>query len=189
MAYLVLVLLCLLPFSRTDCACRSASRRVADSDSNKPSSCRTLTFSSIVAGINTVNNMVLLNGKKFKMGTNKPFIQADGEAPERDVTVDSFYFDRYEISNDDFADFVRTTGYRTEAEVFGDSFVFEGLISEEVKSKISQAVAAAPWWLPVSNATWKKPEGPGSNIEGLSIMKHWFAYTVHLLLLLLQHLE
>ncbi|XP_029457327.1 formylglycine-generating enzyme isoform X2 [Rhinatrema bivittatum] len=55
-------------------------------------------------------------------------------------------------------------GALQQAERFGDSFVFEGLLSEEVKRDIHQAVAAAPWWLPVKGANWKHPEGPDSNI-------------------------
>ncbi|XP_062825803.1 formylglycine-generating enzyme isoform X4 [Anolis carolinensis] len=51
-----------------------------------------------------------------------------------------------------------------QAERFGDSFVFEGMLSEQVKSEIHQAVAAAPWWLPVKGADWKHPDGPDSNI-------------------------
>ncbi|XP_069793028.1 formylglycine-generating enzyme isoform X7 [Narcine bancroftii] len=51
-----------------------------------------------------------------------------------------------------------------QAETFGDSFVFEGLLSDKVKNSITQAVAAAPWWLPVKNASWNHPEGPDSNI-------------------------
>ena len=40
-------------------------------------------------------------------------------------------------SNRDFARFVRETGYVTEAEVFGDSFVLEKFISEAETTKIT----------------------------------------------------
>ncbi|XP_077931974.1 formylglycine-generating enzyme isoform X5 [Halichoerus grypus] len=52
----------------------------------------------------------------------------------------------------------------TKAEKFGDSFVFEGMLSEQVKTDIQQAVAAAPWWLPVKGANWRHPEGPDSTV-------------------------
>ncbi|XP_013837365.2 sulfatase-modifying factor 1 isoform X1 [Sus scrofa] len=52
----------------------------------------------------------------------------------------------------------------TKAEKFGDSFVFEGILSDQVKSDIQQAVAAAPWWLPVKGANWRHPEGPDSTV-------------------------
>lgn len=96
------------------------------------------------------------------MGTDDPQIKQDGEAPARRVTVDAFYMDAYEVSNADFEKFVNSTGYLTEAEKFGDSFVFEGMLSEQVKTHIHQAVAAAPWWLPVKGANWRHPEGPDS---------------------------
>ncbi|XP_023790854.1 sulfatase-modifying factor 1 isoform X3 [Cyanistes caeruleus] len=109
--------------------------------------------------------MVLIPGGVFTMGTHEPEIQQDGEGPARRVHIDSFYMDQYEVSNQDFERFVNSTGYITEAEKFGDSFVFEGMLSEAVKADIHQAVAAAPWWLPVKGASWKHPEGPDSSIS------------------------
>ncbi|XP_015730806.1 formylglycine-generating enzyme isoform X3 [Coturnix japonica] len=133
--------------------------------------------------------MVAIPGGVFTMGTDEPEIQQDGEWPARRVRVSSFYMDQYEVSNQEFERFVNSTGYLTEAEKFGDSFVFEGMLSEEVKAEIHQAwfpcdperdvrcqqatkalVAAAPWWLPVKGANWRQPEGPGSSI--LSRMDH-----------------
>uniref|UniRef100_A0A8B9S8W6 Formylglycine-generating enzyme n=1 Tax=Apteryx owenii TaxID=8824 RepID=A0A8B9S8W6_APTOW len=111
-----------------------------------------------------LERMVAIPGGVFTMGTDEPEIQQDGEWPARRVHVNSFYMDQYEVSNEDFEIFVNSTGYVTEAEKFGDSFVFEGMLSEEVKAEIHQAVAAAPWWLPVKGANWKHPEGPDSNI-------------------------
>ncbi|XP_041047068.1 formylglycine-generating enzyme isoform X2 [Carcharodon carcharias] len=110
------------------------------------------------------NQMMLIPGGVFTMGTDDPGIPQDGEGPARKVHVEQFYMDTYEVSNAEFERFVRATSYTTEAELFGDSFVFEGLLSEKVKSTITQAVAAAPWWLPVKGASWKHPEGPDSNI-------------------------
>ncbi|XP_070247505.1 formylglycine-generating enzyme isoform X3 [Myotis yumanensis] len=108
--------------------------------------------------------MVSIPAGVFTMGTDDPQIKQDGEAPARRVTVDAFYMDAYEVSNADFERFVNATGYLTEAEKFGDSFVFEGLLSEQVKAGIQQAVAAAPWWLPVKGASWRHPEGPDSTV-------------------------
>ncbi|KAJ7419963.1 Sulfatase-modifying factor 1 [Pitangus sulphuratus] len=102
------------------------------------------------------------------MGTQEPAIQQDGEGPARRVHLKGFYMDQYEVSNEHFERFVNATGYVTEAEKFGDSFVFEGMLSEAVKAGIHQAVAAAPWWLPVKGANWKHPEGPDSSISSSS---------------------
>ena len=49
---------------------------------------------------------------------------ADGEGPVRMVEVSTFAIEQYAVSNDRFAAFVDATGYRTEAEQFGWSYVF-----------------------------------------------------------------
>ncbi|KAM4588288.1 formylglycine-generating enzyme isoform 2-T2 [Odontesthes bonariensis] len=110
------------------------------------------------------SQMVWIPEGEFLMGTDNPGIPADGEGPQRLVHVDSFYMDSLEVTNQQFQSFISATGYITEAEKFGDSFVFEGILSEPVKTQITQAVAAAPWWLPVKAANWKHPEGPDSTI-------------------------
>uniref|UniRef100_A0A1A8GHR5 Sulfatase modifying factor 1 n=1 Tax=Nothobranchius korthausae TaxID=1143690 RepID=A0A1A8GHR5_9TELE len=110
------------------------------------------------------SQMVLIPGGEFLMGTDNPGIPADGEGPQRSVHVDPFYMDVQEVTNQQFQSFVGATGYVTEAEKFRDSFVFEGILSDSVKNQITQAVAAAPWWLPVKGANWKHPEGPDSSI-------------------------
>ena len=44
-------------------------------------------------------------------------------------------------------------------ERFGNSFVVEQFVSQEESAKITSAVAAAPWWVPVDLSDWKHPEG------------------------------
>ncbi|KAM9523475.1 formylglycine-generating enzyme-like isoform 2-T2 [Salvelinus alpinus] len=63
----------------------------------------------------------------------------DREGPQRRVDLDLFYMDAHEVSNRNFQSFINATGYVSEAERFGDYFLFEGVLSEEVKSQISQA--------------------------------------------------
>ena len=111
------------------------------------------------------NRLMLIPGGVFTMGTSDPILPQDGEGPARRVEISTFHMDKFEVSNFEFADFVEETGYITEAEKFGDSFVLEMLLSEEVQSEITQAVADAPWWLPVKGASWKHPEGKGSGVE------------------------
>uniref|UniRef100_A0A4W4FBR9 Sulfatase-modifying factor enzyme-like domain-containing protein n=2 Tax=Electrophorus electricus TaxID=8005 RepID=A0A4W4FBR9_ELEEL len=112
----------------------------------------------------TLTKMLLIEGDWFLMGTDDPGIPQDGEGPQRRVWIDPFYVEEHEVTNKQFQSFVNQTGYVTEAENFGDSFVFEGLLSEEVKSTLSHAVAAAPWWSPVKGADWRHPEGHDSTI-------------------------
>lgn len=114
----------------------------------------------------SVNPFLLISGGVFTMGTDEPVLPQDGEGPARRVQVSDFYIHKYEVSNGEFASFTEDTGYVTEAEGFGDSFVLEMLISEPVKSGITQAVMNAPWWLPVKMASWRQPEGEDSTVEG-----------------------
>ena len=89
----------------------------------------------------------------------------DGEGPVREVTIDPFLIDRHPVTNDLFRQFVDATGYKTEAEVFGWSFVFWAHIPESrFADLVEDTVAGAPWWCKVPGATWNSPEGPGSNV-------------------------
>lgn len=110
--------------------------------------------------------MVFVKGQNFTIGTDKPVIIADGESPSRSVYLDSYFIDKYEVSNLEFKTFVDETGYKTEAETFGDSFVFQLFLSKKTLKTITQAVKDAPWWVPVKGACWKHSEGGDSNING-----------------------
>lgn len=114
------------------------------------------------------NEYVRLPAGAFVMGTDKSPLSTlqDGEGPARRVRLSQFEIQKFEVSNAEFAQFVEETGYVTEAEMFGDSFVLDILLSEEVKSEITQAVKDAPWWLPVKEAYWFQPEGKKSNLNG-----------------------
>ncbi|CAD1478167.1 unnamed protein product, partial [Heterotrigona itama] len=112
-----------------------------------------------------LKNMVKIKAGTFTIGTNDPVFVADGEGPKQQIYLDSFYIDEMEVSNRDFGRFVHATNHRTEAEKFGDSFVFGGLLEEKVRANITHAVAQAPWWLQVKNANWQNPEGPDSDIK------------------------
>eukprot|EP00049_Salpingoeca_infusionum_P009276 m.153431 g.153431 ORF g.153431 m.153431 type:complete len:414 (+) comp14290_c0_seq2:88-1329(+) len=110
--------------------------------------------------------LVRLPGGRFFMGSDGGFFPLDGEEPVRPVEVSPFWISKYETSNARFKKFVDDTGYVTEAERFGNSFVVEQFISKDVSKHITSAVAAAPWWLPVEGASWKHPEGPDTDLQG-----------------------
>lgn len=113
---------------------------------------------------NSRSNMAYIEAGTYQIGTDEPVFMADGEAPARTVYLDAFYIDWFEVSNSDYQDFVKDSGHVTEAEVFGSSFVFKELLDKGELDKIRQAVLAAPWWVPVTNASWKHPEGLGSSV-------------------------
>ncbi|XP_045364351.1 inactive C-alpha-formylglycine-generating enzyme 2 isoform X1 [Camelus bactrianus] len=109
-------------------------------------------------------SMVQLPGGRFQMGTNSPDGR-DGEGPVREVAVKPFAIDVFPVTNKDFREFVREKKYRTEAEMFGWSFVFEDLVSDELRNKAIHQMQSVLWWLPVERAFWRQPAGPGSGIR------------------------
>jgi sulfatase modifying factor 1 len=111
--------------------------------------------------------MVKLDGGPFLMGTDYAFgFAADGEGPIRKVTVDPFYIDAYPVTNEQFQQFAKATGYCTEAERFGWSFVFQGHIPpERYDELVDQTVVGAGWWCKVAGSDWRHPEGPDSSID------------------------
>jgi formylglycine-generating enzyme required for sulfatase activity len=88
---------------------------------------------------------------------------ADGEGPVRRIRVSSFWIDRRAVTNREFQRFVDETGYVTEAERFGWSFVFAGFLPDNFPP--TRGVARAPWWRQVEGADWRHPDGPHSGLE------------------------
>lgn len=115
-----------------------------------------------------LTEMASLEGGTFFMGSeDEDGRPEDGEGPVREVTLAPFWMDRTTVTNQQFAEFVEKTGYKTEAEYFGWSFVFHMLVPSKIKRKESgiRQVQGLQWWIAVNKATWRKPEGPGSNIN------------------------
>ena len=116
---------------------------------------------SITTGSTT--DMLRLDGGRFLMGSeDADGISADGEGPVRSVILDPFYLDRHPVTNADFAEFVAATGYRTEAETFAWSFVFEGHLPRPE----GDHPIGLHWWRKVDGADWRHPEGPDATIAG-----------------------
>jgi formylglycine-generating enzyme len=91
---------------------------------------------------NSVNSeMVFFEGGTFMMGSEKGLPQ---ERPVHKVVVKSFYFDKTPVTVGQFRKFVESTGFKTDAERFGDSGVFD-------YSSLS--------WSLVPGAFWKFPLG------------------------------
>jgi len=85
----------------------------------------------------------------------------DGEGrPGEPRQVAAFRIDPHEVTNRQFAAFVRATGHVTRAECEGRSAVFV---------QPTQPVPldnAGRWWRFVAGADWRHPQGPGSSIAG-----------------------
>ncbi|WP_321279585.1 formylglycine-generating enzyme family protein [Marinifilum fragile] len=140
-----------------------------------PQSERVLANSTIQKQITPINNanfddMICIPKGEFLMGTDyEKAYPEDAEGPIRSVAVDSFYIDKHAVSNLKFSDFINATGYITDAEKFGWSFVFHLLLPQNEARhlmQIGRSVAGLEWWLQVEGACWKTPEGPSSNFFG-----------------------
>lgn len=112
-----------------------------------------------------LKGMIRLEGGVFRMGNeDEKANPLDGEGPVRDVRVEPFLIDPTTVTNAQFARFVKETGYVTEAERFGWSFVFHLLLPPGVAAS-TPSPDGTPWWRAVEGAYWKAPEGPGSDVQ------------------------
>jgi formylglycine-generating enzyme required for sulfatase activity len=109
--------------------------------------------------------LVALDGGEFLMGTDSADgFAEDGEGPARRVRVDPFRISACAVTNAEFREFVRATRYVTDAERCRSSFVFFLQIDEQARRAVRRVPFRLPWWLPVEDACWQRPEGPGSTI-------------------------
>jgi formylglycine-generating enzyme len=134
------------------------------------------------SGDSSTAGMVLINGGQFMMGGDNDQAAAD-EYPKHAVKVGSFWMDATEVTNAQFSKFVKATGYITTAEKKPDWEVLKkDLPAGTAKPPDSLLVAAslvftptdgpvnlndyATWWRWQKGASWKHPEGPGTDITG-----------------------
>jgi formylglycine-generating enzyme required for sulfatase activity len=128
--------------------------------------------------------MVWIPGGEFSMGAGNPtgsdhnqigMLAAADARPVHRVYVDSFWMDRTEVTNAEFARFVAATGYVTVAERAPTREEFPKAPPDALVP--GSLVFTAPdrpvpldsylrWWAYVKGADWHHPEGPGSSIEG-----------------------
>jgi formylglycine-generating enzyme required for sulfatase activity len=97
------------------------------------------------------------------------------EGPTYRVQVDAFMIDRTPVTNAEFAEFVRATGYVTVAERPLDPADYPGAPVENlVPGSLVFVPTPGPvdlrhlsqWWVWAPGACWHRPEGPGSSVEG-----------------------
>lgn len=126
--------------------------------------------------------MVWIPGGEFTMGSDHPMARAD-ERPPRRVSVRGFWMDATEVTNAQFAEFVRATGYVTVAERPVDWDRLKVQLPpgtprpDESRLQPGSLVFTPPsgpvdldrheqWWSWVPGADWRHPRGPGSSIDG-----------------------
>ena len=112
----------------------------------------------------SLTGMVQIPAGPFSMGTNNALAYpADGEGPKRMVDLDEFWIDETAVTNQSFAQFVDATGYITEAELTGWSFVPAFLLSQQDEQYLVGQSGDTPWWVGVTAANWRQPLGPSSS--------------------------
>ena len=115
--------------------------------------------------------MVLIKPGVFTMGS-KEFEDAQ---PLHQVKISPFWMDTHEVTNAEFATFVKETGYKTVAErpldpkdypsVPADKLVPGSAVFTPPTQKVSLN-DPLQWWTYSPGANWKQPKGPGSSIAG-----------------------
>jgi sulfatase modifying factor 1 len=96
-----------------------------------------------------VDGMVRLVGGEFLMGTPRP--SPDDQRPVHLVKVAPFWIDATHVTNDQFAEFVADTGYRTTAEERGWSLTFNRKVGS---------------WDETPGVNWQHPTGKDSSLAG-----------------------
>lgn len=112
-----------------------------------------------------------LAGGEFWMGSDAHYPE---EAPVHRVRIGAFGIDAHQVTNTRFAEFVDATGYVTVAERPLDPDDFPGA---PVENLVPGSMVFTPtpgpvdlrhlsqWWTWTPGASWRHPEGPGSDIR------------------------
>lgn len=126
--------------------------------------------------------MVYIPGGEFSMGIPDPTrVKGGGKEampdarPIHRVKLKEFLMDEHEVTNAEFAAFVKATGYVTLAEKKPTREEFPDALPEML---VAGSVVFTPpnhevrlddhlqWWSYVKAADWRHPEGPSSSIKG-----------------------
>ena len=130
----------------------------------------------------TPQGMIWIPGGEFSMGANDPpdmddvgmKATTDGRPIHR-VYVDGFFMDKTDVTNGEFAKFVKATRYVTVAERKPRQEDYPNAPPENL---VAGSVVFSPpdhpvplndhfqWWSYLPGADWRHPEGPTSNIKG-----------------------
>ena len=130
------------------------------------------------------DGMAWIPGGEFSMGAVDPLGQdanvvgmqaTEDSRPIHRVRVSGFWMDRTEVTNRQFAAFVKATGYVTVAERTPRAKDFPGVPPDDL---VAGSVVFTPpdhavpldthfrWWSYVHGASWRHPQGPASDLNG-----------------------
>ena len=133
-------------------------------------------------GVSVPSDMVWVPPGVFLMGSDSKLAQPN-ERPAHAVSVPGFWMDVTHVSNDQFAEFVRQTGYVTTAEQKPDWETIRVQLPPGIPKPPDEVLVAgamvfvgtagpvdlndySQWWRYVPGANWRNPQGPGSTIDG-----------------------
>jgi formylglycine-generating enzyme len=133
-------------------------------------------------GINGPANMAWVPSGTFLMGSDARPAQPN-ERPAHPVKMHGFWMDEHHVTNAEFREFVKVTGYLTTAERKpdweslrvqlppgtprppDDALVAGGMVFVGTQGPVALD-NVAQWWRFVPGANWKHPSGPDSEIDG-----------------------
>ena len=139
-----------------------------------PSSTAPSEFDPLAEADGTPPEMVAIPAGTFTMGSDDGPID---ERPAHAVTLKAFRMGATEVTNAQFAAFVKTTGYVTVAERTPDPASYPDAPSERLVPGSAVCVptpiqpeeiapgALPDWWQFRAGASWKHPEGAGSQLK------------------------
>ena len=133
-------------------------------------------------GVDTPAGMAWIPGGRFLMGSDHR-LSSPNERPAHAVQVRGFWMDRTHVTNDQFAEFVRQTGYLTTAERPPDWETVRVQLPPGVPRPPDSALVPGAmvfvgttrpvrlddesrWWRFMPGASWRQPLGPGSSLDG-----------------------
>jgi len=161
----------------------TAAKKVTTEDSLK-SCCSKIPsrFNAFGQKVDKHDGMVWIPAGNFMMGGDNEQARKD-EYPKHGVKVNGFYMDATEVTNAQFSEFVKATGYITTAE--------KDINWDEIKSQVPPNTPKPPdsvlkaaslifvptksevnlndysqWWAWTRGANWRHPNGPNSDIIG-----------------------
>ncbi|XLS29653.1 formylglycine-generating enzyme family protein [Flavobacteriaceae bacterium M23B6Z8] len=139
----------------------------------------------IPEGIMIPKGMVWIPGGTFMQGAiDADTLSLAHEKPAHPVAVDGFFMDTTEVTNAQFAAFVKATGYITLAERSVDWEILKkqlppgtpkphdsllqpgSLVFKKRSDGVANLYDFSQWWQFKTGANWKHPQGPESSIEG-----------------------
>ncbi|KAI8517045.1 Inactive C-alpha-formylglycine-proteinrating enzyme 2 [Branchiostoma belcheri] len=115
------------------------------------------------SNVTRFDQMVEIKDGKYWVGTDDEKAP-DTERPRRKTHLKAFRVDLYPVTNEQFLKFIRSKGkrFKTDSEKIGWSYVFQDLVSEEVKQNftVENVTQLAPWMLPIRYAMWSQGGRP-----------------------------